>query len=95
MYMHFHLSMQTFFTTSHVTNCDMPFCLCPLQTSQAAQDHSQIDHHNPPHQNLDWILHYCEGVGTLLSSIIPDCKEVTKEDEIGRNQDDETISRMS
>jgi hypothetical protein len=40
-------------------------------------------------------LEHCEGVGTLLSSIIPECKEVTKEDEIGRNQDDETISRMS
>jgi hypothetical protein len=37
----------------------------------------------------------CEGVGTLLSSIIPESKEVTEEDEIGRNQDDETISRMS
>jgi hypothetical protein len=38
---------------------------------------------------------WCEGVGTLLSSIIPECKEVTKEDGIGRNEDDETISRMS
>jgi hypothetical protein len=28
-------------------------------------------------------------VGTLLSSIIPECKEVTKEDDIGRNQADE------
>jgi hypothetical protein len=37
----------------------------------------------------------CEGVGTLLSSIIPECKEVTKEDEVGRNEDDETISRKS
>jgi hypothetical protein len=36
-----------------------------------------------------------EGVGTLLSSIIPECKEVTKEDGIGRNEDDEKISRMS
>jgi hypothetical protein len=41
----------------------------------------------------DFIM--CEGVGTLLSSIIPECKEVTKEDGIGRNEDDETISRMS
>jgi hypothetical protein len=37
----------------------------------------------------------CEGVGTLLSSIIPECKEVTKDDEVGRNEDDETISRKS
>jgi hypothetical protein len=37
----------------------------------------------------------CEGVGTLLSSIIPECKEVTKEDGIERKEDAETISRMS
>jgi hypothetical protein len=37
----------------------------------------------------------CEGVGTLSSSIIPKCQEETKEDGIGRNEDDETISRMS
>jgi hypothetical protein len=37
----------------------------------------------------------CEGVGTLLSSIIPECKEVTKEDEVGRNEDDEIISSKS
>jgi hypothetical protein len=31
----------------------------------------------------------CEGVGILKSSIIPECKEVTKEDGIGRNEGDE------
>jgi hypothetical protein len=41
------------------------------------------------------LITLCEGVGTLLSSIIPECKEVAKEDGIGRNEDDETISRMS
>jgi hypothetical protein len=37
----------------------------------------------PPDLAGDSILHYCEDEGTLLSSIIPECKEVTKEDGMG------------
>jgi hypothetical protein len=35
------------------------------------------------------MLQSCEGVGTLESSIILECKEVTEEDGIGRNEGDE------
>jgi hypothetical protein len=75
--------------------------LHPLQAKQyitLSAISSKETKKTPPLLNASRVscfVSYCEGVGTLLSSIIPECKEVTKEDEIGRNEDDETISRKS
>jgi hypothetical protein len=59
--------------------CCMPFCLSPLQTSEEAQEHCQVDHHPPiqilmQHHQSAWL---CKMLLAEIQELVLSCEILT------------------